>query len=90
MTLAKQKEMLNLYKKYMDTDTLKIKLSLTKHLNEHKRRHRSYKTIAKKAGISQQTIYQFRKPYVGNKPEFFNVMSLCDVIGVSVEELLDE
>jgi len=85
MTLDQQKELLKLYKQYQATSKDTIKANIRTHMDNEDLKPA---IISEWTGIPVQTIYQLRKHNNAYKPDFITTMALCDLLKVSITEVI--
>lgn len=85
MDLQQQKDILNLYYKYQDTNRDIIKTNIKEYMDDQELRPAE---AAKKTGIALQTIYQMRKFNNTYKPDFITAMILCDLLKIPITEVM--
>jgi len=85
MDLQQQKEFIRIYKQYQATDKDTIKANLKRYMNES---DLMIMTIAEQTEIPLSTIYQLRKHSSSYKPEFMTVLIICDLLGISITEVM--
>jgi len=85
MDLQHQKEFIQLYKQCQDTDKNTIKANLKAHMDESEL---MIMQIAEQTEIPLSTIYQLRKHSSSYKPEFMTTLIICDLLGISITEVL--
>ena len=81
MDLAQQKELINLYKQYQDTDRTTIKINLKTYMDNSSLKPSD---IAAYTKIPIQTIYQMRKLGSTYKPDFITCLIICDMLNISI------
>ena len=81
MDLAQQKELINLYKRYQDTDKNTIKVNLKAYTDRSELKPLD---IAQQTGIPIQTIYQMRKLTSTYKPDFITCLIICDMLKLPI------
>ena len=85
MTLDQQKELLKLYKQYQTTSKDIIKANIRSFMDNEDLKP---SIISEWTGIPVQTIYQLRKHNNAYKPDFIITMALCDLLKVSITEVI--
>ena len=85
MDLQQQKEFIRVYKQYHDTDRNIIKANLKRYMDKSEL---MIMEIAEQTEIPLSTIYQLRKHSSSYKPEFMTVLIICDLLGISITEVL--
>ena len=85
MDLQQQKEFIRIYKKYQVTDKNVIKANLKKYMDESRV---LIMTIAEQTEIPLSTIYQLRKHSSPYRPEFMTVLIICDLLRISITEVI--
>jgi hypothetical protein len=85
MDLAQQKELINLYKRYQDTDRNTIKANLKAYTDIAELKPFD---IAEYTRIPIQTIYQMRKLGSTYKPDFITALIICDMLELSITAIL--
>jgi len=85
MDLQQQKEFIRVYKQYQDTDRNIIKANLKRYMDKSEL---MIMEIAEQTEMPLSTIYQLRKHSSPYKPEFMTVLIICDLLGISITEVL--
>jgi len=85
MNLQQQKEFIRIYKQYQDTDKNTIKANLKTYMDKSEL---MIMQIAEQTEIPLSTIYQLRKHSSPYKPEFMTVLIICDLLRISITEVL--
>jgi DNA-binding Xre family transcriptional regulator len=85
MTLTEQQELEQLINQYNNTDSATIKQNIIKYIETSGLRNQY---IANRTGLSIQTIYLYRQPQKKTKISFELALKLCNVLGISITELI--
>jgi len=85
MDLQQQKEFIRIYKQYQDTDKNTIKANLKSYMDKSEL---MIMQIAEQTEIPLSTIYQLRKHSSTYRPEFMTVLIICDLLEISITEVL--
>jgi len=85
MDLQQQKEFIRIYKQYQDTDKNTIKANLKSYMDKSEL---IIMEIAEQTEIPLSTIYQLRKHSSPYKPEFMTTLIICDLLRISITEVL--
>lgn len=87
MTITKQ--ILDINTQYINTNPNIIKHNLIEHIKISKyARQSSY--LADILNVDLQTIYSYRKPKQGNVPTFINALKLCEVLNITIQDLMKD
>ncbi|HBY21443.1 MAG TPA: hypothetical protein DEG71_10655 [Clostridiales bacterium] len=85
MDLQQQKEFIRIYKQYQNTDKNIIKANLKSYMDKS---DLMIMQIAEQTEIPLSTIYQLRKHSSSYKPEFMTTLIICDLLGISITEVI--
>jgi len=85
MDLQQQKEFIQLYKQYQDTDKNTIKANLKSYMDKS---DLMIMEIAEQTKIPLSTIYQLRKHSSSYKPEFMTTLIICDLLEISITAII--
>ena len=85
MDLSQQKELINLYKQYQDTDRNTIKANLKAYTDIAELKPFD---IAEQTRIPIQTIYQMRKLGSTYKSDFITCLIICNMLELSITAIL--
>jgi len=85
MDLQQQKDIINLYNQYQDTDHNTIKTNIKSYMD-----HANIKPtiLSQLTAIPLQTIYQLRKFNAPYKPDFITALIICDALQISITAIL--
>lgn len=86
-TTIDQTELQNLIEKYNSINPATIKQNLVKHIEQSIYRRNS-QALANIIGVDLQTIYLWRQPKKGSNISFESALRLCNVLGISITELI--
>jgi len=85
MELQQQKEFINLYNQYQDTDRDTIKANIKQYMDQSSLKPSK---LSQLTNIPIQTIYQLRKLNSPYKPDFMTTLIICDVLQISITVIL--
>lgn len=85
MDLQQQKDILNLYNQYQDTDHNTIKTNIKTYMDEANIKP---STLSQQTNIPIQTIYQLRKLNAPYKPDFITALTICNALEISITAVL--
>lgn len=87
LTLQEQKQIIELINCYNSTDKQLIQRRLIKYIDESGYKN---KALADFIGVSEHTIYSWRKTTLDKviTPSFEMALKLCDVLNLSITELI--
>lgn len=87
LTLQEQKQIIELINCYNSTDKQRIQRRLIKYIDESGYKN---KALADFIGVSEQTIYNWRKTTLDKviTPSFEMALKLCDVLNLPITELI--
>ena len=85
MNIQQQREFIRVYKQYQATNKNIIKANLKAYMDKSKL---LIMTIAKQTEIPLSTIYQLRKHSSPYRPEFMTVLIICDLLRISITEVI--
>jgi len=88
MNHIQQRDLESLIVKYNATDSTVIKRNLVRIIDSSEY-HRNTQSLADKVELSVETIYQYRKIQKKTSISFEIAVKLANVLGVSVEELIN-
>ena len=85
MELQQQKEFINLYNQYQDTDRDTIKANIKQYMDQANVKP---VILSKLTNIPIQTIYQLRKFNAPYKPDFITALTICNALEISITAVL--
>ena len=85
MNTKQQKELLNLYNRYQQTDKDTIKANIKAHMDNNSIKPSA---LAEATGIALQTVYQARKHNSIYKPDFMAAVIIADALNISIAEII--
>lgn len=87
-TTIDQTELQKLIEKYNSIDPATIKQNLVNHI-EQSIYKRNSQSLANIIGVDLQTIYLWRQPKKGTNISFESALKVCNVLGISITELIN-
>lgn len=85
MTREQQQEMIKLIEQYEnDYNREIVRANLQKYIKPYK-----LEFIADSIGVGIHAIYQYTRKK-GNKPSFYTALQLCELLDITIDELLKE
>lgn len=85
MIIEQQKELINIYEQYQNTDHKVIKTNL---INVMKGKEIQPSELSQITNIPVQTLYQYRKVQVNLKPSFIDLLYICQALNIALPSIL--